>query len=149
MDRVRPDHEFYIKYGRAAAKMDLSDQASTWISDLCPLTLEIKDGKLKLYGTYEKPNLGAILGFGLGNPVSSDEKVKFEVTYEAEICGYAAKGSVVVKEFERPVKPSPLIDPDEKNILMVFSDDVSKITIYQESAKPDSEKFKEISKEHE
>lgn len=144
LERVKPIHEFFVKYGRAAAKENISNLNGSWEGSRCQLNLEIYNGKFKAYGTYEVASLGLIMG-ALGG---AEEKPKYEILYEGEITGYAIKGTVTINELGKKKKATTLLtkDEDAKDVLMMISDDVLKISVYQESATYETQRFQEIKK---
>ena len=144
LEEVKPIHEFFVKYGRAAAKENISNVKETWEDSKCQLNLEIYNGKFKAYGTYEVASLGLIMS-ALGG---TQEKPKYEILYEGEITGYAIKGTVRINELGKAKKATTLLtkDEDTKDILMIISDDVSNISVYEESATYKTQRFQEIKK---
>jgi hypothetical protein len=52
LSSIRPVHDFYVLYGRAAAKENIENMQGVWVSERCSLNLEIEDGKLKAHGNF-------------------------------------------------------------------------------------------------
>jgi len=149
LDELKPIHEFYVEYGRSAAKEDITDLEGTWHTSQCALSIEIKDKKFKAYGTYDVPLGGLLRALG-GIQTRESEIKKYEVVYEGEITGFAVKGTLRRDGVGKIPRASTLLtgDGDNKNILLIISDDIDLIKVYQESATYDYQKFHEISKEN-
>ena len=140
-------HEFYVKYGHAASKVNLPNLKEVWIAKQCKVNLEIKDGILTAYGTYEVESIGSILAATkLGTPPL---KTKYKLFYKGDSIGYAIRGTLRLSEAGKSPPSTGLLggNDDTKQILMVFSDDMSKIDVYQESASHESQKFHELTKQ--
>ena len=147
LENIKSTHEFYVKYGHAAVKENISELKGKWVAKQCTLDIEIKNRKLTGYGSYVVPSLDNIfLSKRLGG---SSEKTKYEIFYEGDLSGYAVTGTVRISEVGKVAKPTGLLgkDEDTKEIMMVILGDLSKIEVYQESAANESQKFQELVKE--
>lgn len=144
LDEAKPIHEFYVKYGRAAAKEEVKSFKGKWEDSRCQLNLEVTNGKLNACGTYEVQNFGLLLSALPG----AQEKRKMQVYYEGQITGHAVRGTIQFIEPGKEKKMRTVLteDDDIKSVLMVISDDLTKINVYQESASYDSQRFQAIKK---
>ena len=149
LDVLKPIHEFYVEYGRSAAKEDITDMQGTWHAPQCALSIEITDKRFKAYGAYDVP-VGGLLRALAGTQSGESEVKKYQVIYEGEITGFAVKGTLWRGEIGKAPKSNTLLtgNDDKKNILIVISDDKDLMSVYQESATYDFEKFHEITKEN-
>lgn len=146
LDESKLAHDFYVNFGRAAAKGGAPHIVGDWSTKKCNLKLELKDGKLKAHGTYEESGLGLASLF-----MPKTEAVKprrYEVLYEGEVTGYAIRGTLRKNEEGKRVRSSSLLTSDEttKDVLMILSDDLDSINVYQKDASHEHEKFHEVEK---
>lgn len=145
LDALKPVHEFFVQYGRAAAKENITDIKGSWRTSQCELSVEIKGNKFNAHGTYKVPSGG--LAMALRGGITSDpELCKYEVVYEGLITGYAINATLRRGEVGKAPKASTLLSngEDSKPVLMFLSDDINTIKVYQESATYESLKFHEI-----
>lgn len=141
LDKVELSHNFYVDFGRAAAKEDVQDIKGVWTATQCLLDLEIKDGRFRAYGTYDIQN--GLLRALSGGEVSNK---KYEILYEGDVVGFAINGTIRISEIGESTKPKTLLAyaEDTNNVLMVISDDLIVINVYQESATYDYKKFQKL-----
>ena len=147
LEKIRSTHEFYVDYGRAAAKENLTELTGDWNTKLCKINIIIKDGKLRGIGMYEVSSIGNIFSkYGLD---TSTEKLKYKVYYDGQLMGYTVKGTIRIIKMDKAAAQTNVLSLEEnkKDVLMVISDDLTKIKVYQENATDDSQKFEEINKE--
>ena len=130
--------EFYRLYGNAATRDDVPDVVGTWDGDRCPITLEIKNGKLVAQGIYEQQASAGLVALALGGSgtTSTSKTTKYSVRYEGIISGRAVKGSVSIDEIGKPPKASGLLSDagSSKEVLMVISDDLKEIRAWEKGA---------------
>ncbi|MCP4976585.1 MAG: hypothetical protein GY931_10525 [Maribacter sp.] len=148
LDGLKPIHEFYVQYGRAAVKENITELSGVWRTTQCELNIEITENKFKAHGTYEVPLRGLLRA--LGGQATDTETRKYEVIYEGAITGYSIDGTLRRSEVGKTPKASTLLtdDEDTKPVQMVVYDDLSMIKVYQESATNEYQKFHEISKDN-
>jgi len=136
LNKAAPVSEFYRNYGRAAVKNDILEQNGRWRGPDCELQITIKDGTFLAEGEYEVKRqglglAGALLHIpGLSAPPETD---KYCIKYSGQIFGHTIKCDVTREEMGKPaVFPSLLAQmKDETQALMVVSDDLSEIRVYE------------------
>jgi hypothetical protein len=135
LDKTIPISEFYRDYGRAAAQSEILEQEGRWSSPDCELDVIIKEGSFSAVGEYEvKPSpLESLLGMPGQPPREPD---KYRIRYRGEIYGCTIKGNVTREEIRKPaIIPSLLTEKkDETKVLMVASEDLSEISVYEKGA---------------
>lgn len=141
---TRRYREFYKDFGRACGKPLPSIHRGTWEGPKCRLNLEIKEGKLTAEGTYEVSSLGLLAAALAGWPpaLQTPKIVRYMVRYQGSLAGLAVKSQVTIEEDENVAKSTSLLTAASKSkeALMVISDDLSEIRVYEKDA-PEGQRF--------
>jgi tetratricopeptide (TPR) repeat protein len=140
--RAIPLSEFYRDYGRAAVQNEILEHNGRWRGPDCELHIKIKDGVFLAEGEYEVKRgglgLAAILG-GVPTPPTTTETDKYRIKYNGQTYGLTVKCTVRREEKgKQPVFPSLLSQwQDETQVLMVVSDTLTEIRVYEKRASKD------------
>ncbi len=136
--------EFYREYGQALVKENVQDLVGVWDGKQCPLNIEIRDGKFRAEGTYEQKKFVSLFTLALGGIRSTQPPtpMKYVVRYDGLVTGFTIKGSVLIEEAGETRRPAPLPIEAEKSkeVLMIISNDLKKIRVYEKDAS-ESERF--------
>lgn len=102
--------------------------------------ITIKGSIFLAEGEYEVRRQGLGLAgvvFGMpGLPPASPETDRYRVKYSGQIYGHTIKSNVTREEIRKPPSPSSLLSlmKDETPALMIASDDLSEIRVYEKRA---------------
>lgn len=137
---VTPIHDFYKDMGSALAKATVSNLKGVWKDKNCNLNLEVFEGKLIATGSYEqKSYANALMGLkGIEQPPKTNT---YLVRYDAVFEGYAAKGTVIIEKEGMAKEPKSLLSglsANDRDILMIISEDKKIIRIYEKGANADN-----------
>lgn len=135
-----PIHAFYKDMGSALAKATVSNLKGVWKDKNCDLNLEVFEGTLTATGSYEQGSLAnAFMGLkGMGQPPKIDT---YLVRYDAVFEGYTAKGTVKIEKEGIAKEPKTLLgglSANDRDILMIISEDKRTIRIYENKANADN-----------
>jgi Flp pilus assembly protein TadD len=134
--KAMPLSEFYRDYGRAAVQKEIPEHNGRWRGPDCELQVTIKGGIFLAEGEYEVQRTGLGLASallpvpGLAAPPETDN---YRIKYSGQIYGHTIQCDVTREEMRKPaVFPSLLSQMrDETHALMVVSDDLSEIRVYE------------------
>jgi hypothetical protein len=145
LDKAIPISEFYRDYGRAAAQSEILEQEGRWSSPDCELDVIIKEGSFSAVGEYEVKPSPLLMGM-LGQPPPQPDK--YRIRYGGEIYGCTIKGNVTREEIRKPsVIPTLLTEKkDETKVLMVASEDLSEIRVYEKGASKKGPRFYKLNR---
>lgn len=141
IEKAVPISEFYRDYGQAAIKEDVKDIVGRWHGPDCELQVTIKDGIFTAEGRYER--LGFGLAYALGASITAPPgSVKYHVAYEGKVYGRAAKCIFRRQEENQPAASGALRSAENKDVLMILSETLSEIRVYEKNASPGREFYK-------
>lgn len=130
--KVATVSEFYRAYGRAAVRNEIGAHNGRWRGPACEIRVTIEHGKFLAEGEYEvtRSRLGLTL-LGMASP-TVPETDTYRITYSGDIYGCTVKCNVTREEIGKPILlRSPFSQKDETEALMVFSDDLGGIRVYE------------------
>ena len=136
LDKARPLSEFYRDYGRAAVQNEIVGHNGRWRSPDCELRITIKGGATLAEGEYEvnRSNLGLNL-LGMPGLPAAPETDEYRIKYSGQIYGHTGKCTVIGEEIGVPVLQTLLGQMmKERPVLMVVSDTVSEIRVYEKDS---------------
>ncbi|MEN6489713.1 MAG: hypothetical protein ABFD66_12695 [Smithella sp.] len=143
--------EFYREYGYASLRSNILNHLGKWKGPLCVLELTIEGKQFMAIGKYKQQSLSGIAQAFSMNPYYKGipaKEIWYEVKYEGEIFGQAAKCIYTVKETDKSTEPATLLGMlgnDGTNVLMVISDSLKEIEVYEKSS-GDTPKFYNLSR---
>lgn len=142
--------KFYIDYGKACIKKLYDNCEGIWIGSECELNVEVKERSFIAQGSYEKKKLlgrGLMNYYAVGIAPQTEKTVKINVRYEGVLTGYGIEFKFYVEEEGEKSTLLTAFSGKEpsKEGLMIISDDMKKIRVYEKGTK-ETEKFYEFQK---
>lgn len=136
-EKAIPLSDFFKNYGHALAKAAVGDCHGKWQGNEYELSITIKGNSFEAEGSYERisyQGLALLLG---GIAETPQKKTKYLVRYEGSIHGKAVRATYTkISEEDLPRPPSILGGAGlGKSVLMIFSDSLEEIQIYEKSEK--------------
>jgi hypothetical protein len=137
VEKARPISDFYMEYGRALSRAEVSDLAQRWKGPSCDLDITLQDAIFEAEGSYELPQtglagalLGDFSGFGSGGKTPP---VRYHVKYYGTLRGYGIEGIVIRGREDELPKRSTLasLNENEPRVLMIVSDDRNEIHVME------------------
>lgn len=146
-NKALPFTEFYKDYGRALTRMSPDSLATDWQGPQCKLSITISNGIFSAHGDYEVEafaNVFARAALGLEGFGGTKTKKRVIVKYEGIIDGLAIRGTVSKEKQGETQERSSLLSSSEKSkrVLMIISDDLSQIRVYEKEATKSMEFYK-------
>ncbi len=133
-----PLRDCFKNYGNALARATVGEHQSRWQGDECELNITIKGNVFKAEGSYERSSYSSLASLLGGIPASPDKKTKYSVRYEGAIHGTAVRATYTTISEEDPARPRSILGGGMdlgKPVLMIFSDSLEEIHVYDKSEK--------------
>jgi tetratricopeptide (TPR) repeat protein len=143
--KAAPLSEFFKNYGNALTKPTIGEHQSRWHGDECELNITIKDNIFKAEGSYERSSYSGLAAMLTGLPKGPDKKTKYLVRYAGSIQGKAVKATYTKASEDDPPKPLSLLGLGvdlSKPVLMIFSDSLEEIQVYEKVEKGGTKFYK-------
>jgi tetratricopeptide (TPR) repeat protein len=136
--------EFYRDFGRACSRISPSSQRGTWEGPRFKLEIEIKDGQLTAEGSYEVRSLASLASAMAGwkESLQAPAVTRTFIRYDGVLTGLAVKCRVAVEGDQKALSSKTLLTaiPELKEALMIVSDDLNEIRVYEKDAS-ETQKF--------
>lgn len=148
LGEIEKRRKFYAAFGQACIKQSLENHEGSWAGPRCDFNLTVAGNTVRASGKYER-ELGGFLAAALAGKAKADvKKETVVINYEGELVGHGVKFKKIIKtQSDSSTSLLSAVPAGQVEIqgLMIFSDDLSKISIYEKDNK-DSEKYYEFVK---